>query len=220
MTKQPKTFFSLEGYGADQGVDTFLTGAGYSEAMSMDNADIIVFNGGTDVATELYGERSTMAYVPEFASVRDKYEKGVFDKYKGQKFFLGICRGAQFLNVMNGGSLWQDVNHHGHPHPMFDLLTSRTIRVTSTHHQMMIPNMNDGELIAVASESTKKMRWGELKNINPMKEPDLDVEVMWYPKNRSLCIQGHPEYVPGSEFADWSLGLVSKFYKEEVFVDA
>ena len=82
---------------------------------------------------------------------------------------------------------------------------------------MMYPERwTTAELIAVASEAAFKYRDGEKQLINPKAQPDLDVEIMWYPKHRSLCIQGHPEYVPGSHFADYCLRLVSKFYHAKV----
>ncbi|OYV41141.1 MAG: hypothetical protein B7Z80_02695 [Rhodospirillales bacterium 20-64-7] len=215
MSKKLLKFYNLGGFGADPGMDRLLAGAGYAQASNSADADIIVFNGGQDVGTSLYGERPILSYIPEAPSDRDKYEHEVFDTVKGSKFTLGICRGAQFLNVMNGGTLWQDVDKHGRDHTMLDLVSGLTYRATSTHHQMMRPNFNiDNLLVGVASEATVRRRDGETQNINPKTNPDLDVEIMWYPGNRSLCIQGHPEYVPGSEFADYCLGLVGKFYRE------
>lgn len=211
--KAIRTFHSMGGFGADAGVDHWLIGAGYKEALAQD-ADIIVFNGGADIGTQLYNENPIMSRIPFLPSNRDQYEHGIFNRYKGTKFMLGICRGSQFLNVMNGGGLWQDVNNHGRDHAMLDLLSGMEMRTTSTHHQMMRPNFEDGELVAVASESTYHLRDGEDLVIDPKARSGLDIEIMWYPKNRSLCIQGHPEYVPGSHYADYCLGLISRFYKE------
>lgn len=213
-------YHSLAG---DWGVDRLMNPAGYVETPDMDLADIIIFNGGEDIGTELYGEKPCVARVPYNMSERDKRERSIFDKYKSDlkhdvtgKFFFGICRGAQFLNVMNEGSLWQHVDGHHNDHDIYDLESGQTLKATSTHHQMMFPNLEDGVLVATASKSTYKHRDGEHVIINPKTEPDLDAEIMWYPRFRSLCIQGHPEYVPGSQFADYCLKLLSKFYYEKV----
>lgn len=211
-------FISLAG---DIGMDRLLIPEGFDEVQLVADADIIIFNGGEDVGTQLYGEKPIMERVPSYPSSRDKYEKRIYEEYRGKKFMLGICRGAQFLNVMNGGTLWQDVDRHGRDHQIYDIRTGQSFFATSTHHQMMRPNFETGELIATASESTKKYRDGETQTIDTALEPDMDVEIMWYAKNRTLCIQGHPEYVPGSAFANYCLSLVNEFYhaKEKILVD-
>ncbi len=205
------TYHSLAG---DAGVQGLLNPAGYQEVSNPDDADIIVFNGGEDVGTCLYGEKP-ISFSNEFASGRDRYEQELYRLHAGKKFLFGICRGSQFLNVMNGGKLWQDVNNHGQSHQILDLVSGKVYRATSTHHQQMRPTP-DGELIAVASECTLKRAEGETQTINPKLTPDMDVEIVWYPKSRSLCVQGHPEYVPGSHFADYCLHLLHQFYREEV----
>lgn len=211
--KNKINYHSLGGFGADRGMDTFLNQAGgYQSAHDIYESDIIIFNGGADIGTSLYNEKPISNSIPEWASGRDRYESDVFNKFEGKKFLLGICRGSQFLNVMNGGSLWQDVNNHGRTHEILDLDSGKAYMATSTHHQQMRPNYDDGELVAVASESTCKRRDGEIITVDPKKMSGLDVEIMWYPKTRSLCIQGHPEYNPGSVFADYCLGLIHKFY--------
>lgn len=205
-------YYNLAG---DAGMDKIMDLEGYEETKFIDECDIIIFNGGEDVATELYGEKPVMTRVPRYPSGRDKYEKRIYEEYRGKKFMLGICRGAQFLNVMNGGTLWQDVDNHGRDHTILDLPSGQFYRATSTHHQMMRPNFDDGILIAVASESKLRRRDGEVQSIDPKATPDLDVEIVWYPGNRTLCIQGHPEYVPGSQFANYCMRIIDEFFHEE-----
>lgn len=71
--------------------------------------DGLVLQGGADVSPETYGE-SPLA--PEWAGdrVRDLYEIELFWAFAFQgKPVLGICRGAQLINVALGGTLWQDI---------------------------------------------------------------------------------------------------------------
>jgi putative glutamine amidotransferase len=71
--------------------------------------DGLVLQGGNDVAPELYGEKPI---VPEWAGdpVRDRYEIELVEAFAAQgKPVFGICRGLQLLNVMHGGTLWQDI---------------------------------------------------------------------------------------------------------------
>lgn len=178
--------------------------AGYEPVDSPDKADIIIFNGGADIGTSIYGETPIYRGIPAIPSVRDQYEIDIFDKFKDQKLFVGICRGAQLLNCLNGGTLWQDVNNHGRDHMMLDTRTNERIPITSTHHQMMRPG-KDAQIWGVSSESTRK----QAENDHRI-EKEQDMEVVWYPVNSSLCIQGHPEYVPGSRYAEYCLNLIEE----------
>ena len=71
--------------------------------------DGLVLQGGSDVSPQSYGEA---ALKPEWAGdyVRDQYEIALVQEFRAQgKPVLGICRGAQLLNVAFGGSLYQDI---------------------------------------------------------------------------------------------------------------
>lgn len=70
--------------------------------------DGLVLQGGNDVAPESYGEQPLR---PEWAgdAVRDRYEIELVEAFvKAGKPVFGVCRGLQLINVMFGGSLWQD----------------------------------------------------------------------------------------------------------------
>jgi len=71
--------------------------------------DGLVLQGGNDVAPECYGET---ALHPDWAGdpVRDKYEIELIRVFiAAGKPVFGVCRGFQLLNVMHGGTLWQDI---------------------------------------------------------------------------------------------------------------
>jgi len=102
----------------------------------------------------------------------------------------GICRGGQFLNVMNGGSMWQHVNNHIGNHMAFEVLTQKEIIVTSTHHQMMVPT-DEALVLMTASRATVRQGGGKAELLG---ERDDDVEAIYYPKTECLCFQPHPEY--------------------------
>lgn len=180
------------------------------------DADIIIWNGGADIATSLYGEKPVAVGIPEHLSPRDEEEVSLFEKYRNDatKLLIGVCRGGQLLNVLNGGKLYQDVNGHGGDHLMIDTRTNEIITVTSTHHQQFRPNHATANVIGLSSESTfKNSASGSgavVKTDNLLK--GHDVEIVWYPDTRSLCIQGHPEYVPNSRFAEYTLELINEFF--------
>lgn len=71
--------------------------------------DGLVLQGGNDVAPAFYGEQPL---APEWAgdAVRDRYEIELIRAFiDAGKPVFGVCRGFQLLNVMHGGTLWQDI---------------------------------------------------------------------------------------------------------------
>lgn len=211
-------FHSLfEHEGADQGMADLLTQQGWQE-VAYELADVIIFNGGADIGTSIYEEKPIGRGIPENPSPRDKKEMCIYYKYCfSPKLLVGICRGAQLLNVLNGGTLWQDVDGHGRSHYITILATGHKMWATSTHHQMMRPNLNMGKVLAVADQSHNKYAYGDtwsLKGGVFFPDDHKDTEIVWYPSTGSLCIQGHPEYVPNSEFATFCIDMISHFLEE------
>lgn len=146
------------------------------------SAGAVVFGGGTDVNPSLYGDNpESHTDFPDFQ--RDRWEQRVFDRcvYLGIPM-IGVCRGAQFLTVMNGGKLIQHTNNHaGNHHKIIDLFSNKIIQANSYHHQMMAPHHSKNRYTIIASA------------IGP--NVDTDPEVVWWPETQCLCIQGHPEWV-------------------------
>lgn len=159
--------------------------------------DLILFTGGEDVDPVYYNEKpgKHTSYSPE----RDAAESRMFRMmgYKVPK--LGICRGSQFLTVMNGGKLIQHVENHaiGGMHSItFDHIIHSKMQMTSTHHQMMYPfnlDKKDYILCAYSTNYLSPIYWnGSDKNIQ-ISEEFLEPEIVYYPGTNSLAIQGHPE---------------------------
>lgn len=216
------SFYSIWEDGFYNGTMTkLLKDYGLEAVEKAEDADVLVFNGGADIATEIYGEAPVFRGIPQRKSHRDKTEIALYDEFVGSKFMFGICRGAQLLNCLNGGTLWQHVNNHGRDHEMIDLTTKEVMMITSTHHQMMRPT-HLGQIIGVSNvNNSREAEEGHMfrKPASDISEGQ-DVEVVWYPNTRCLCIQGHPEYVPGSRFADWSFNLMQKKYEERLICAA
>lgn len=183
--------------------------AGFKGARNVEDADIVCFTGGSDVDPNFYGEKALPG--TGFNRRRDDVEAYIYGECLGlKKAMVGICRGGQFLNVMNDGKLWQDVNNHAISggHEVIDKRTGHVVpNMTSTHHQMMIPAV-DAKVIAVANLSThkksEKMEW------NGQPVTWQDVEVVWYNSTNCLCFQPHPEFQNG-DCRNYFLDLVDEF---------
>jgi len=173
--------------------------------------DVILFCGGEDISPSIYNQRrSRHTHAAEERSGRDDFEIKAF-KYgmkQGTKF-LGICRGAQLLCALAGGSLYQHVNNHaGRGHPM-TTNDGRTIEVCSVHHQMMNPQGTKHELLAWATDifSDVHLIEGE-QNVKVEVEP----EVIYFTEINALAIQYHPEFMKqASSAVQYSLELAKKY---------
>ena len=170
-------------------------------------ADLVQFTGGSDVSPDMYGEKvAPRTWVSE---TRDVKEKAIFDTCAKMEIpMAGICRGGQFLNVMNGGRMLQHVEGHTKAHIMQDIF-DEWAWVSSTHHQMMLRHP-DGLLVAWALEGHPKFSFfhGEYREV----DEELDTEVVFYEKTRSLCFQPHAEFT-GSEY-DSLAGLYFSYLEE------
>jgi len=159
-------------------------------------ADLLQLEGGADVSPSLYGEESH----PTTYSSKNADDRTT-DLYNSARAInipiAGICRGSQFLCVMGGGKLWQDVDGHAKAlgHSLLDAETGAVIAgCSSMHHQQHRPASN-AIIIATAFPqlSTIKYHMDEGANIGTDIE-DIDVEAFYYPHINALGYQPHPEF--------------------------
>lgn len=170
--------------------------------------DVIVFTGGADVSPHLYGEDNVASNT---SRRRDDACLYLFENYPDVPR-IGICRGAQFLNVVSGGKMWQDVDGHGRSHLVKDTRTLREYYCTSTHHQMMRPGPDAAVIgVAAAPLSTYRLGGTELERFR-----STDIEVLYYGTTNSLCFQPHPEYSGHPECTEYFVELVIEFFPQLV----
>lgn len=153
----------------------------------------VLFTGGEDVDPAYYGEK--VGGRTGCNPARDRREAATFNLAKEHGIpMVGICRGSQFLCVMNGGRLAQHISKHaiGGQHTI-RTHDGRLIEVTSTHHQMQLPPAG-ATVIAVAEPRISGTYLnGDDEEIDP--RPDHEYEAVFYPGTRSLAMQWHPEYM-------------------------
>lgn len=185
----PKVFI----VGMDGTVAAMFQQAGWEVVDTYTAADLVQFTGGADVSPHLYGEKNVASYT---APRRDEEEIAIFNAVRALEIpMAGICRGGQFLNVMCGGKLWQDVDNHavGRGHLATISLDGEetNILVSSTHHQMFRRNVETSQLIGWAHQSTQKLSDQYQLQAGP---EEIDEEVVYYGAEKCLCFQPHPEY--------------------------
>jgi len=175
--------------------------------------DLVVFTGGEDVTPALYGDAAHK--FTGNSPYRDEQEKAVFNYCVDHDIpMVGICRGAQFLNVMSGGRMYQHVSGHLGNHEIVDMDSGDTIVVSSTHHQMMMPS---GKAIIKAISTLGGTREWYDGQVFKRDVSNTDYEVVFYPETRCLCFQPHPEF-PGEHYAgmrDYFTHLVNELLVAE-----
>lgn len=157
----------------------------------MEDANIVIFTGGEDVTPELYGKKAHPT--THYNRSRDAREVQQFKLAREMgKPMLGICRGAQFICSMAGGTL---VQHQSHP-SLHNVKTNdgRTIRVTSSHHQRQyIQELGEDKAQLIAwAEHLSPYAYGE--SDKDKLDEDKEAEIVYYPHIKALGIQSHPEW--------------------------
>lgn len=179
-----------------------LKGSDEDIRISFSLCDGLLLTGGHDVDPSLYGEKirpSCGAICPE----RDRLEQILYQLALSEdKPVLGICRGIQMINVLQGGTLYQDlpsehgslVSHHmDRPYDrgihevsivrgtlLHDLLQVDSLFVNSLHHQGIKDLGQDLEVMAVS--------------------PDGIVEAIRQKKHRFVVgVQWHPEFTKADD---------------------
>jgi len=162
---------------------------GHSVCDSLYDADLVQFTGGSDVTPYMYGELEHRSTCNDPS--RDMEESNLFSIVKNASIpMVGVCRGSQFLNVMCGGKLYQDVDRHaGGLHEMFTS-DGDCLLVNSTHHQMMRPSPK-ATILGTAKRSTRKVTMeGDIEKA--VTDDPIDIESVYY--DGVLCVQYHPEF--------------------------
>lgn len=168
--------------------------------LNLKKGDVVLFGGGEDISPSFYKQKPIKyCHAGETLSTRDMFELSVFKLAREADVpMLGICRGAQLLCALSGGSLIQHVTHHAGIGHKMTTKDGQQIHVCSVHHQMMNPFGIKHDLIAWASENLSTVYLVEGSKQENMK---VEPEVVFFPETKALGIQYHPEFMSDKEQA-------------------
>ncbi|MGD9942392.1 MAG: gamma-glutamyl-gamma-aminobutyrate hydrolase family protein [Burkholderiaceae bacterium] len=178
--------------------------------------DGLVLQGGADVSPRSYGKEPMRA---EWAGdiVRDRYEMELLHEFLAQgKPVLGICRGAQLLNVAFGGTLFQDIA---------SLCPQAISHVDAElydglHHEVAFePGSRLGDLygqverpLVTSIHHQSVDRLGSDLVVDARSPADGIVEaIRWRGSGYAVGLQWHPEFHTGSEVLLDSAPIVQDF---------
>lgn len=195
--------------------------SGCTKANSLDEADVCVFVGGADVDPSLYGHvRWATTTVNRVQDIRDIE---VYAYCQGYGIpMVGVCRGAQFLHVMNGGILYQDVDGHVGDHSISITGTGEFIQKTpSVHHQMCAPNPTRGMRVLATANGAKHRRVWSNKDMDfiDLCGNRVDCEAFFYRDTCALGFQGHPEYSGYPAYTVWCLKMMEQHIRHNHDLD-
>lgn len=150
---------------------------------------VLILWGGEDIGTSIYHQIPNNYCSAFHPSKRDRYEMACINHaIKHDIPIIGICRGAQLLCAMAGGSLMQHIEGHGRSHNVTLHDEDDTVLLcNSSHHQMMMPP--ESAKILATSQGTQAC-----DGMNKWQTIDAVNEVVWFPSINALGIQPHPEW--------------------------
>ena len=157
----------------------------------------LLLPGGNDALPCYYGEQ-TDGFSQYYDAPMDLWELTVLDAFvKAKKPVLGICRGIQVMNVVLGGTLYQDIKPFAHvPHndhwakihtvtvrrgtKLEQIMGQDTVLVNSQHHQA-VDRIAPGLTLAALSEDGI---------VEAIEKPDAKF---------CLGVQWHPEWLSAAD---------------------
>lgn len=209
----------------------------------IDENTVILYGGGEDISPGLYNQvANPRTLAPSSPSNRDKLEQYFFNlgKKRGAAHY-GICRGAQLLAALSGGTLFQHVDRHNSPHTCIlspDVITHKhdlyqylqkenlfpfveeKIKVTSVHHQAV--NIKDlkkarPDTISVLETPCLSHNYHTDESFLTAAEVKEDNEAFLIPSLRVFGVQGHPEFDPNinSPFVRFCRSMMSYLMEEK-----
>ncbi|MBS1229373.1 MAG: Glutamine amidotransferase class-I:Peptidase [Proteobacteria bacterium] len=162
--------------------------------------DGLILQGGADINPQSYGEK---ALRPEWAGdkVRDAYEMELLHEFmEAGKPVLGICRGAQLINVALGGTLYQDIASQietagAHVHPDYDRHSHEIVWDSRSGLANLYPGVGGGAVVSIHHQSIKSL--GRGLRVEARGAADEIVEAIRHDgKQYVFGVQWHPEFHP------------------------
>ncbi|MES1216172.1 MAG: gamma-glutamyl-gamma-aminobutyrate hydrolase family protein [Bacteroidota bacterium] len=176
-------------------------------AARIKECDGLVLSGGIDIHSDLYNGPHDYPHKPEegWNTERDLFEKGLYEyALKNSLPILGVCRGLQLVNVLQGGTLKQDLGDLNDSHKavqeldkehvidvynntlLSEIVTVKSGKVNSAHHQV-IDKLGEDLMINCLSDdgAIEGTEWKDKKG-----------------KPFMLCVQWHPERMYKFQLAD------------------
>lgn len=165
--------------------------------------DGLLLPGGGDIDPVLYGETDG-GKCDRVQPEQDRFELLLAREALKRKLpVLGICRGAQILNVAAGGTLHQDLEAAGFPPHR---LTGPEVCDTPRHAVLLTPEGGLREMLSAARLAVNSLHHQAIKDTGPdtviaARAEDGVIEAIRVTGGHPFAygVQWHPEWMPGTD---------------------
>jgi putative glutamine amidotransferase len=166
----------------------------------LDRCDALLLPGGPDVDPHRYGEEARAEWRTEAVAELDAVEAAVLQRALELDLpVLAICRGCQLLNVVRGGTLWQDIAVQEAGDAAHDGESAGTPRTQTVHPVVLEPDSILSRVLQATVVGTNSLHHQALREIGEGlrvvgRSPDGLVEAVEMPRRRFVVgLQCHPE---------------------------
>ncbi|BCS54591.1 hypothetical protein GSVR_28990 [Geobacter sp. SVR] len=180
------------------GATAGLTAERYAQGL-----DGLVLQGGVDLSPLMYGETPL---APDCCGdpARDAYELELLKAFIARgKPVLGICRGAQLINVALGGSLFQDIPTQlpgalSHRDPeLFDRLRHEVFLEPGSRLAHLYPDAGRIRTNSLHHQAVKRL--GNGLTVEAVAADGVIEAIRWNGPSYLFGVQWHPEFHPPDE---------------------
>ena len=152
----------------------------------------IVVGGGDDISPELYGGQSGISI--RLDPARDAFEKALIrDAFEAEMPILGICRGAQMLNIALGGTLDQDAYATYGSRKYKTILPRKTVSILEETRLGLITGGGEMQVNALHSQSVDQL--GRGLRIAARDDGGMPQAIERVRDPFCLGVQWHPEHL-------------------------
>lgn len=155
--------------------------------------DAVILTGGADVDPVLYGAKRSPKCGPSNAE-RDAFDRSVLDYAVAHRLpVLGVCRGAQMINVYFGGTLYQDLPSE------FSGVGRHQGKIGERVHEIsIVPDSRLAKVLGVKKVWLNSQHHQAVKDVAPgfrvaARAPDGVIEAIESDTLPVAGVQGHPE---------------------------
>lgn len=169
------------------------TDAGYFRPENLiEDIDGFLLQGGSDVSPRSYGEEPLR---PEWQgdAIRDAYESELLKAcMRADVPVLGVCRGAQLINVALGGTLYQDIQEQ---QPASLVHRDWQVYDELEHEVEILAGSRLSEIYGAGPGRINSIHHQAIKDL----APDLEVEARSLPDGMVEAIRYRSPYAAGKE---------------------
>jgi putative glutamine amidotransferase len=181
--------------------------------------DGFILTGGIDTDPSFYNGPDNYPNRPDtFKPERDCFEKEIYEYSQLNKIpVLGICRGLQLINVLEGGKLIQDLDRGNQKHRKVDSDKEHTVEANKGSLLHDVAGTTFGHVNSAHHQAVDPGAIGKNLKVNVLADDGTIEGLEFIDKTNKafmLCVQWHPERMKQKEENPFSQKLKEQFLKE------